>query len=161
MRIAFFIQHYPPYPGGAERQAEMLTAALTQRGQQVFVITTRFLNNLAPKLSRNSLRVCRLPTVTPRVLKLPYNLATGFIAGLSVARGVDLIHAHCQSSFVLGAVLAAKLHRCPVLVKICSMGSSSGELAKIKGHGLGRWLWPLFQWTDLFIVPTHRQLLTR
>lgn len=153
IRIGIFIQHFPPKLGGAERQAELLAGELARRGNTVRVITTRHQKDLAARSDLQGVSIWRLPTVAPRWLKLPLNLAMGFYAGLMVARQLDIFHAHCLSPFALGALLAAKLARRPVLIKICSMGEE-GDISRVKGFGPTTFLWPLYRLADLFIAPT-------
>ena len=162
LRIGIVIQHFPPQLGGAERQAELLASELARRGNTVRVITTRHQRELPAHENTKQVTIWRLPTVSPRWLKLPLNLVTGFYAGLKVAWQLDVVHAHCLSPFVLGALLAARLARRPVLIKICSTGEH-GDISRIRGFGPATSLWPLYRLADLFIAPTHavaRELLS-
>jgi glycosyltransferase involved in cell wall biosynthesis len=152
-RIAFFIQHFPPYLGGAEKQAELLASHLAASGQMVEVVSTRYRRDLELKSFDDGVRIWRLPTVSPRWVKLPLNFITGFYSGLVVARRVDVFHMHCLSAFCFGAFLAAKFFQRPVLIKICAIGEE-GDVSKIRGFGPGSLLWRIFRTADLLISPT-------
>ena len=117
------------------------------------MLTTRFRSDLTATETVGGVTVRRLPTVSSRALKLPVNLVMGFFFSLSIAGRVDVIHGHCLSPFVLGALLAAKLRGCPVLVKVCSVGAN-GDIAKIKTSTFGALIWALFRRADLFVAPT-------
>ena len=151
--IGVFIQHYPPRLGGAECQAKLLVSELVRCGHRVELVTTRHSPELPARTSLGLLTIRRLPTLAPRWLKLPLNLVTGFIAGMQYTRTIDLMHGHCLSPFVLGALLAAKLRGTPTLLKICTIGKK-GDIAKIQRFGFRRLLWRLYQQADYFVANT-------
>lgn len=151
--VGIFIQHYPPQLGGAECQAKILATRLVDLGCRVELMTTRHRSDLPPWTSMGLLTIRRFPTVSPRWLKLPFNLVSGFVAGLLIARKIDLVHAHCLSPFVLGALFAAKLHRLPVILKICTIGEK-GDIAKLHRVGFNRLLWRIYQRADCFVANT-------
>ena len=153
-RISFFIQHYPPYLGGAETQARELAEALARRGHEVRVFTTRFRRDLPARAAREGLTIHRLPTVGLRALKLPANLLGGLWAALFLARGSEIFHGHCLSPFTLGALIGAKLRRCPMLIKICATGCA-GDVARILDTVPGKAVWRFFRASELFIAPTR------
>lgn len=153
LRVVLFIQHFPPYLGGAEIQAKLLAEELARQGHQVEIATTRFRKGLDSRSTLGGAAIWRLPTVRFRWLKLPVNLLLGCVAGLRLGRRVDIFHAHCLSPFSLGGIIAAKLLRRPVLVKICSVGHQ-GDIARIRGFGPGSLLWRGFRCSDLFVAPT-------
>jgi glycosyltransferase involved in cell wall biosynthesis len=154
LAIGMFIQHFPPRLGGAECQAKILASELAKCGHRVELMTTRHLPELPAKTSRGLLTIRRLPTLAPRWLKLPVNLVTGFLAGLVLARKVDLIHAHCLSPFVLGGLLAARIYGTPTLLKVCTVGKK-GDIAKIRDFAFGRLLWPLYRRADMFVAQSE------
>ncbi len=153
-RISFFIQHYPPYLGGAETQARILAEALLQRGHAVQIFTTRFSRDLAPVSNGDGPKIRRLPTLAPRGLKLPVNVLTGLWAGLYLARDSEVFHGHCLSPFTLGALLGALCRRRPILIKIGSTGGR-GDVTKILNEPVGGFLWRLFLLARIIIAPTH------
>ncbi|MCG6965966.1 MAG: glycosyltransferase family 4 protein [Chromatiaceae bacterium] len=155
MRVAFAIQHYPPYLGGAERQAALLAPAIAAESIELTVVTTRFRPDLASHETDARVRIVRLPTPAFRPAKLALNLLSSFVYFFFALRQLDVVHAHCLSPFTLGAILAARLRRRPILVKACSIGAM-GEAVKIKrGRLTGRILWWLFSTSDLVIAPTE------
>ena len=153
LRVGLFIQHFPPYIGGAEVQAKLLAEELARHGHQVEIATTRFRKGLDSRSTLGGAAIWRFPTVRIRWLKLPVNLLLGCVAGLQLGRRVDIFHAHCLSPFSLGAMIAAKLLHRPILVKICSVGDK-GDIARIRGFGPGGLLWAGFRCFDLFVAPT-------
>jgi len=155
MRIAFAIQHYPPYLGGAERQAAILAPAMAEHCSNLTVVSTRFSRQLPPSEPDGNARVIRLPTLASQPAKYVVNLLSSFVYFLFAFGRFDLVHAHCLSPFTLGAILAARLRARPILVKICSVGAL-GEALKIKRSRLkGPFLWWLFRKADLIIAPTE------
>ncbi len=151
--VGVVIQHYPPQLGGAECQAQILVTELVGLGCRVELTTTRHRSDLPPRTSAGLLTIRRLPTPSARWLKLPCNLVTGFFAGLLLAGRVDIVHAHCLSSFVLGAIIAAKLRNRPVILKTCTIGNK-GDIAKIHRIDFNRRLWRLYQQADMFVAQT-------
>lgn len=153
-RISFFIQHYPPYLGGAETQARILAAALLQRGHAVQIFTTRFSRDLPRVSNGDGPKVRRLPTLAPRGLKLPINFLTGLWAGFYLARDSEVFHGHCLSAFTLGALLGTLCRRRPILIKVGSTGGR-GDVTKILNAPVGEYLWRLFLHAQIIIAPTH------
>ena len=153
LRIGFFIQHFPPYLGGAELQARILAETLASEGHTVEVATTRFTAALEPRSTSGKLTIWRLPTAAARWLKLPVNMLMGLFAGWRIARRVDIFHAHCLSPFCFGAMVAGKLTGRPILIKICSVGPD-GDIARIRGFGPGTLLWRAFRHCDQFVAGT-------
>lgn len=155
MRIAFAIHHYPPYLGGAERQAAILASAMAAHCSDPTVVSTRFMRELPPDETDGRVRIVRLPTVAFQPARYVVNLLSSFAYFMFFLGRFDLVHAHCLSPFTLGAILASRLRSRPVLVKICSVGAL-GEALKIKRHRLkGPLLWWLFSKADLIIAPTE------
>jgi len=153
LTVGFFIQHLPPYLGGAEIQAAALAENLVRRGHRVEIATTRFRRDLASRSESRGVQVWRLPTVAARSLKIPINFLMGCVAGLTLGRRVDIFHAHCLSPFSLGVTLAARFLRKPVLVKLCSLGEN-GDIARIRGLWPGDLIWRAFRRCDLFVAGT-------
>ena len=60
-RVGFFIQHFPPYLGGAEKQAELLAGQLVAMGQKVEVVSTRHHRGLASRSFVDGLKIWRYP----------------------------------------------------------------------------------------------------
>ncbi len=151
MRVALAIQHFPPYPGGAEQQARVLAAHLAARLGQCDVVTSRH----APALPRESrdggVRVVRLPTFRRGRARLVANAAMACVHFALHGGRYDVVHAHCLSPFVLGAVLGARLRGCRTLVKICTVGCG-GDIAKVRASPLGPWLWRAFRTADALIA---------
>ncbi len=97
------------------------------------------------------MRVVRLSTLPPGPARPIANLLMAF--GYFARHGgrYDVVHGHCLSPFVLGALLGARLRGCSTLVKICTVGER-GDVAKVCSHGFGAWLWRGFRAADLFVA---------
>jgi glycosyltransferase involved in cell wall biosynthesis len=154
LRVLFVIQHFPPFLGGAESQAAALATLLARQGCRVTVLTTRVPSGQAARSTLDGVTVHRMRSLAPRWLKLPLNLVTGFIAGLRHCGRADVVHGHCLSPLVLGALLAAKLRRRPVILKACTVGRQ-GDIARLAGPGGSQWLWRLYELADLFVAQTR------
>jgi glycosyltransferase involved in cell wall biosynthesis len=149
------VQHFPPYSGGAERQAEILASELSlpHRNTDVTVVTTRFDRALKKKEKLGRVSIRRTFTLTGRRVKIAINVTTAFLYFLSRGYRYDIVHCMCLSPFNLGAILGAKLWGRQTLVKICSLGSC-GDIQKIKQLPLGFWFWRLYLLSDGFVAPT-------
>lgn len=86
-------------------------------------------------------------------MKLGVNLLCGFVYLLFFAPRYTLFHINNLSPFSLGALMAAKLWRRPVFLKIGSLGPN-GDIAKTLKHPFGKVIWRAFRTADAFIAPT-------
>ena len=147
--VAFVIDKYLPFIGGAERQAQLLARLVSDRLGHCEVFTAQpDAESEASGVSVRSLGA----SGTHRLHHL-VNFAKGFREFARRDRPPAIVHGHALSGLVCGAVLAARLRGRATLLKVCSVGPQ-GDIAKLRRHPLGRWLWPLMRQPGFFVVPT-------
>ncbi len=154
LKIALIIQHFPPYIAGAERQAEFLARLLQASFGKCDVITTKFRPELPGVTNDSGVRIVRLPTSRIRSLKPYVNLVVSFVYLLFSRGSYDVIHCHCLSPFVLGAVLAGKIRGIKSIVKVSTTGID-GEIQIVKRRFSGSFLLWLFFRADTFVASTN------
>jgi glycosyltransferase involved in cell wall biosynthesis len=152
--VVFVIQHYPPFLGGAEKQARGLSRQLAKQLGEVHLLTTRFQRSLAKRQLDAGVTIRRLPTVGFKPLKFVLNFLCAWLYMLVRGGRYQVVHAHCLSAFTLGAMLAGRLRGARTLVKVCSVGRQ-GDIARIKQFPFGRLLWSLTLKFDVFIAQTE------
>lgn len=136
-RVTQVIQHYPPYLGGAERQAQAVARELAARAGSARVVTCRYAPSAPPREREGGVEIHRLPTL-PRGTR-PANLLSGLCWALVAARRSDLVHAHCVSPLSLGVLCGAWLRGVPTALKV----STPSEIARVEavpGAALLRWI---------------------
>lgn len=149
LRVAFVIDKYLPFIGGAERQAQLLAQLVSDRLGHCEVFTAQpDAESEASDVSVHPLGISR-----PHRLRHPMNFAKGFREFARRDRPRSVVHGHALSGLVCGAVLGARLRGRATLVKVCSVGPQ-GDIAKLRRHPVGRWLWPLIRRPGFFVVPT-------
>jgi glycosyltransferase involved in cell wall biosynthesis len=151
MKIALAIQHFPPYPGGAERQARLLARRLKEATVDCDVITTRHDRGLPWETREGGLRIVRLPTFGSGAVRLAVNALAAFGYFAIRGRRYQVVHAHCLSPFALGALLGARLRGCGTVLKVCTMGLA-GDIAKVRRGLLGALLWRGFGTADRWVA---------
>jgi glycosyltransferase involved in cell wall biosynthesis len=150
---------YAPYVGGAETHTRALSEALAEEGQRVSVLTDRGHRELPDTEVINGVRVLRT--------KRPYPVGSetnrpdivwweaalfGLLAEAErlvcadPANRPDIIHAQCQISFLLGAMLKSHLG-CPIVVTPHETEPENDGL----GGARSRFLFTLPQ-IDLFVA---------
>ena len=103
-KVAFAIQHFPPFMGGAERQANLLADLLSMHLGTCEVITTRFRPDLPSESETGAVQIRRLPTWGRGRLRLVSNLGIAFLFFLLQGHRYRIVHAHCLSAFALGKI---------------------------------------------------------
>jgi glycosyltransferase involved in cell wall biosynthesis len=150
--VAMVTRYYDPYLAGAECQARLLADRLAASLDRCDVVTTRYDRQLPRMAREGKVRIRRLGAAFPRGRRAAEFLEA-FVYFLLRGWRYRVVHAHCLSSFCLGAVMAARLWGCRTLLKICTIGEE-GDIGKVKRHFLGRILWRLFLRCDGFVAPT-------
>jgi glycosyltransferase involved in cell wall biosynthesis len=148
-RVAFAIDKYPPFVGGAEYQAELLAGLLAAQHWASHVYTAQ----RDARADTPGVSVHRIGTSRPHRLRHPANFAAALRTMLLHAGRYSIVHGYALSGLTCGAILAARLRRRPRLVKVCSTGPD-GDVAKLARQPLGRWLWPLVRRSCAFVVPS-------
>lgn len=148
LAVAMVIEKYPPFIGGAERQARLLAGWLSPHLDRCHVVTAQ-----SGAESDAAAPVRRLGTSRGDGARHAINFAAAFRHFLTHGHCYAVVHGHALSGLVCGAALAARLRDCAIVLKICSVGPH-GDVAKLRGHRLGRSLWPLLRRVGVFVVPT-------
>lgn len=134
---------------GAERQAYLLAGLLADRLGACEVVTSQ--PDAYPQ--RSGVYVRRIGTPHQRTWSQAINFGAAFSYFARNGHRYSIVHGHCLSAFVLGALLGAKLRGCRTVVKLCAIGRD-GDISKILARRFGIVMWRLFAGTDLFIAPT-------
>lgn len=123
MQILLLSPLYWPYAGGAESHVRSLAEALTEQGNDVTVLTDQGSREL-PAIDRLAgvriLRTTCVPSACgPEVVAWEHGFDS-LRAAVNEALGrssvfPDIIHAHCQSTFLTAAALKER-YRCPLVV---------------------------------------------
>lgn len=142
------IDKYPPFIGGAERQAQLLARLLSARLGRCDVFTAQ----PGARSDTTEVRLHGLGTSRPSRLRHPINFLASFGELLVHGHRYAVVHGHALSGLTCGAIVAARLRGCATLVKLCSVGPE-GDIAKLRRHRLGRWLWPMIRRLGVFVVP--------
>lgn len=145
VRVLMFCPQFAPAVGGAERQAEKLSAALLELGVDVQVLT--------PRLDQTSLALESRAGVEVRRFKLS-DLSRLFpgVRGIGVlnapwiavqigwqvwraARSVDVVHCHIGGLQTVAAAFAARLRGKPVICK-AAMADERSDLGEVARTGV-------------------------
>jgi glycosyltransferase involved in cell wall biosynthesis len=142
---------YPLPPGGAERQADLLSAYLTRQGINVTVIT-RHVSPLPRYESKDGYQIIRVPQFGPGKMKTFTFTIGAILTIISRRKSFDILHAHLVHAPAFAAVVAGKLIGKRVIVMFGSSGAGShlGE-SKASIRPFVR-MTILKRWADRFIV---------
>ena len=147
--VAFVIDKYLPFIGGAERQAQLLARLISDRRGHCEVFTAQ----PGAESDASGVSVHSLGLSHPRPMRHAINFAAGLREFARRDRPKSIVHGHALSGLVCGAVLGARVRGTATLVKVCSVGVQ-GDIAKLRGRPFGRWLWLLIRRAGFFVVPT-------
>ncbi len=110
MRILFVLEHFHPYIGGAEHLFWELSRALTDRGHDVRVVTTRFRADLPAQECIDRVTIRRVNCVNRYLFSF-----VSIPEVIAEARSADLIHTTSYNA-ALPAFISAKWRKKPVVV---------------------------------------------
>lgn len=150
--VVMLVNEFSPLPvGGAERQAERLSAHLARRGWQVWVITRRA-DSLLPVESRSGFQILRPSTFGPGKLQTIL-FVLGAIASLwQLRKEYSILHAHLAFGPAFAAVLVSRFLGKRVLIKLGNSGEF-GDIHVSQKSWRGRLrLSILRRWADAVIV---------
>jgi glycosyltransferase involved in cell wall biosynthesis len=131
MRILLATDHFPPFIGGAHRQARLLAQAMTERGHEVMVVTP-WHGGLPPSEQEGRVvvrRVRQLRTVIPRLVRdkrqrhqppFPDPVTVRDLRKAIAEVEPDLIHSYGWMTFSVAAALGRR--RIPLLVSARDYG---------------------------------------
>jgi glycosyltransferase involved in cell wall biosynthesis len=129
IRVAMLISRFPPFVGGAERQAFNLSRALAADGAEVTVFTQRYKEDEPAEEVRDGVRVLRLGGRGDSLWASGRYVAETLAFLKRQPKGAfDVFHAHLLSSPAVLACLAQSLFHRPCVVKIACSGPF-GDLA--------------------------------
>ena len=148
LRVAHVSKYCAPHPGGAESQLQLLAPLLARRMLRCDIVATRQRSDHPACEWIHGVQVRRLRSAGTQA-----ELAAGFSYFLRWGHRYDVVHGHCLSAFVLGAITAARLRGCRTVLKTCAAGLN-GEVAKIRRRAMGELLWAAFRKCDAFVVQT-------
>jgi L-malate glycosyltransferase len=138
VRVVMVVRLFAPWVGGMERQAHTLAQALVARGADVEILTGRWFRGTPRSERIEGIRVVRHQTLWDfggvrglrRFAGYLY-LVTLFLALWRRRRTTDVIHVHGCNYHTAAAVLAGRLARIPVVVKLANSGTAS-DLDKLR-----------------------------
>lgn len=125
MRILLATDHYPPFIGGAQRQAQLLAEGMSARGH-VMTVATPWSGGLPSRADENGVEVHRLRqlrTAVPALVRdrrqrhqppFPDPVTSWGLRRLIAAARPDLVHSYGWLTFSVAAALAGR--RTPLLV---------------------------------------------
>lgn len=165
MRILFVLTYYRPHVSGLTIYVERLARALTERGHQVTVLTSRYSRDLVREEVLDGVRVVRAPVF------LRFN--KGVFMPTFAAVAAREIHAHeivsihlPQIEATLTAALARLLGRRPILTYHCDLqmppvwyGRAVDRITFWNNLAAGRFADTIVAYTEDFA--THSPLLSR
>lgn len=115
--VMMLVNYFPPLPtGGAERQAERLSAYLVSKSVSTGVITRR-VGSLARFEERDGFDIYRLMQFGPGKVKTFTFTVAAILFLLRQRNSYDILHAHLAFAPAIAAVVAGKLLRKVVIVK--------------------------------------------
>ncbi|HEX4885442.1 MAG TPA: glycosyltransferase family 4 protein [Casimicrobiaceae bacterium] len=138
-----FCPQFRPIVGGAERQAEKLARALAGIGWSVRILTPRMDPDSPSREEAAGVSIERFPYVdlasryhVPGIgaLNVPYILWQTARAVRPSLAGASVLHCHLASLQTVGAALAGRAARIPVLCKAATAGERS-DLGQIEATG--------------------------
>jgi glycosyltransferase involved in cell wall biosynthesis len=142
---------YPLPPGGAERQAELLSAYLSRKNIEVTVIT-RHVSPSPRYETRDGYHIVRVPQFGPGKIKTLTFTIGAILAIISKRGSFDVLHAHLVHSPAFAAIIAGKLIGKKTIVMFGSSGLGSHlSESKTSPRTFVR-MTVLKRWADRFIV---------
>jgi len=147
--VAFVIDKYPPFIGGAEYQAQLLARLMSARLGHAHVFTAQ----PDARSDTRAVSLHRLGSSRPGSLRHLMNFAAAFRELLVHGYRYSIVHGYALSGLSCGAILGASVRRRATLIKVCAAGPN-GDIAKIKRQPLGTWLWSILRRRCPFVVPT-------
>ena len=143
--VLMFCPQYLPVIGGAERQAEKLSIALSQHGCRVVIITPQLTKTSPLHEEHDGIVIKRFPLININK-KVPWLRGIGILNLTLIYIQVqhflnkcidefDLVHSHIATPLTYFAMLVANKKKKPMLCKIASAGEHN-DLNKLNEIGL-------------------------
>ena len=150
--VVMLVNEFPPLPvGGAERQAERLSAHLAKRGWPVWVFT-RCAPGLPANESRLGFWIIRPPALGRGKLQTISFVMGALVELWRLRKNYSILHAHLAFGPAFAAVLAARFLGKRVVVKLGNSGEF-GDIHVSRKTWRGRLRLSVFRrWADQIIV---------
>jgi glycosyltransferase involved in cell wall biosynthesis len=150
--VVMLVNEFSPLPvGGAERQAERLSAHLAKHGWPVWVLTRRA-PGLAASESRFGFKIIRPPAWGPGKLQTISFVLGAMVELWRLRKDYGILHAHLAFGPAFAAVLSARLLGKRVVVKLGNSGEF-GDIQVSQKTWRGRLRLSVFRrWADVVIV---------
>jgi len=150
--VVMLVNEFPPLPvGGAERQAERLSAYLSASGWPVWVLT-RGAPGLPANETRLGFKIIRPPALGPGKLRTVSFVFGALLTLWRLRKDYSILHAHLAFGPAFAAVLAARLLGKRVLVKLGNSGEF-GDIRVSQKTWRGRLRLAIFRkWADIVVV---------
>jgi glycosyltransferase involved in cell wall biosynthesis len=150
--VVMLVNEFPPLPvGGAERQAERLSAHLAKHGWPVCVLTRRA-PGLAASESRFGFQIIRPSALGPGKFQTVSFVLGALFELWRLRKEYSILHAHLAFGPAFAGVVAARLLGKRVVVKLGNSGEF-GDIQVSNKTWRGRLRLSVFRrWADLVIV---------
>ena len=150
--VVMLVNEFPPLPvGGAERQAERLSAHLAKSGWPVWVLTSRA-HGLPASESRLGFQIVRPPALGPGKMQTVSFVFGALVELWRLRKDYSILHAHLAFGPAFAAVLAARFLGKRVVVKMGNSGEF-GDIRISQKTWRGRLRLAVFRrWADVVIV---------
>jgi glycosyltransferase involved in cell wall biosynthesis len=132
LRIVMVVRLFHPWIGGTERQAHRLAQHLVKQGVEVRVVTGRWFRGTPRRETIGGIEVFRNHALWEFFGIKGLRKLGGYLYILTLVwhlwrsrHGYDLIHVHSLNYHTFAAVLAGRLTRRPVIVKLANSGPAS------------------------------------
>jgi glycosyltransferase involved in cell wall biosynthesis len=142
-RVVMVVRLFVPWIGGTERQALKLAQHLEKDGVDVRVVTGRWFRGTPRRETIEGIEVFRNHTLWEFFGIRGFRKLGGYLYILTLVwhlwrtrRGYDVIHVHALNYHTFAAVLAGRLARRPVIVKLANSGPASDIARMRKGQQL-------------------------
>lgn len=114
MKLLIVLTYYRPHTSGLTIYAERLAKAMVKRGHQVTVLTSRYLNHLAPVEIQSGVKIVRAPVLL-RLSKGVLMPTFGMMANRLVAEH-DAIQLHLPQFDAAGVALRGRILKKPTVI---------------------------------------------
>jgi glycosyltransferase involved in cell wall biosynthesis len=138
LRVVMVVRLFFPWIGGTERQAHRLAQQLVKQGVEVRVVTGRWFRGTPRRETVDGIEVFRNHGLWEFLGIKGLRKLGGYLYILTLVwhlwrtrHGYDVIHVHALNYHTFAAVLAGRLTRRPVIVKIANSGFGS-DIEKMK-----------------------------
>ncbi len=157
VRVLMVVPYYPyPVVGGLERQSHELAKSLVELGIGVQALSYRFDRSQPAREVVEGIPVYRIPWSPKKFVRFIRNPFDLLRALYSLRHSYDIVHFHQYSWISTFAIVAVRLFRKPVLLKLSTVGSRS--LPGIAASRFGALRLAVFKKADAVVAMTKDSL---